>query len=394
MKKIAKLSLVAAIAVSGFTSANATSLEEAIKGVDVSGTAVYRYDDRTIDNQANNATATTDNSFSNESNNSYKVALNLKSSINDDLTFNTRTVIGTGTGMAEVGGSTIDSDGEATFGLTQANFAYTGIMNTTVIAGKQAVPSPFAVQVDAAGGEDTATGLTAITVAGPVTIAATYMNQTNLQAIDGQDVAGLGLMGNAGPVALDAWYLEVLEASAPDTGHQAYTLGAKAAIEMVKLNARYSVVAHDAAAYDDEKLWKVGADAKFGIVSAGIAYGQTNDVNASLTGVSLEGDEGADSDSTLQAWGLNLEKKDDASLVIAKLGVDVLSNLNLSATYADLTVDSAANSDASEYYGQLTYKMGKNFMTYARIGQIEYDVASGAASKDNTRGRLHVQYTF
>jgi hypothetical protein len=38
--------------------------------------------------------------------------------------------------------------------------------------------------------------------------------------------------------------------------------------------------------------------------------------------------------------------------------------------------------------------MGKNFMTYARIGQVEYDVASGVASKDNTRGRLHVQYTF
>ena len=61
MKKIAKLSLVAAVAVVGFTSANATALEEAIKGVDVSGTAVYRYDDRTIDNQANNATATKDN---------------------------------------------------------------------------------------------------------------------------------------------------------------------------------------------------------------------------------------------------------------------------------------------------------------------------------------------
>ena len=45
MKKIAKLSLVAAVAVVGFTSANATPLEEAIKGVETSGSVVYRYND-------------------------------------------------------------------------------------------------------------------------------------------------------------------------------------------------------------------------------------------------------------------------------------------------------------------------------------------------------------
>ena len=44
MKKIAKLSLVAAVAVAGLTTANAQPLEEAIKNVDVSGSVVYRYD--------------------------------------------------------------------------------------------------------------------------------------------------------------------------------------------------------------------------------------------------------------------------------------------------------------------------------------------------------------
>ena len=45
MKKIAKLSLVAAVAVAGLTTANAQPLEEAIKNVDVSGSVVYRYND-------------------------------------------------------------------------------------------------------------------------------------------------------------------------------------------------------------------------------------------------------------------------------------------------------------------------------------------------------------
>ena len=381
MKKIAKLSLVAAIAVSGLTAANATPLEEAIKGVDVSGTVVYRYDDRTTDNSAVS-------NFSNSANNSYKVAVNLKSSINDDLTFNARTIIGAGnTDMAVLNTSSADS--EAAFALSHANFAYTGIMNTTVVAGKQAVPSPFAVQVDAAGNESTGTGVVALVNAGPATVAAAYFNNTNLVSA-GEDLAAIGVLGNVGPVALDGWYLNMTETSATNDGHQAYSLGAKAAVEMVKLNARFSSVSHDANGQDDEQLWKVGADAKFGIVNAGIAYGQVNE-NNKTTGVGL-GD--ADADTSFQAWGLNLEKKSDASLVIAKVGVDVLANVNLSATYADLTVDSAANSDASEYYGQLTYKMGKNFMTYARLGQVDYDVASGAASKDNTRGRLHVQYTF
>ena len=40
--KIAKLSLVAAVAVAGLSTANAQSLEQAIKDVDVNGSVVYR----------------------------------------------------------------------------------------------------------------------------------------------------------------------------------------------------------------------------------------------------------------------------------------------------------------------------------------------------------------
>ena len=386
MKKIAKLSLVAAIAVSGFTSANATSLEEAIKGVDISGTAVYRYDDRSngdnvLTDYVKKADGTSSGVANNDyTNNSYKVAINLKSSINDDLTFNTRTIIGSKTDMVDL--NTDSSDNEASFALSHANFAYTGIMNTTVVAGKQAVPSPFAIQADAADNESTGTGLVALVNVGPATVAAAYFNQTNLVSA-GEDLAAIGVLGNVGPVALDGWYLDLAETSAQNDGHAAYSLGAKASVEMVKLMARYSAVSHDATGADTEKLWKVGADAKFGIVSAGLAYGQTNDANA--VGVGL-GD--ADADTSFQAWGLNLEKQADASLLIAKLGVDVLANVNLSATYA--TRDNKVDTTDEEYYGQATYKMGKNFMTYARFGIVDLE----KNDDESTRGRLHVQYTF
>ncbi len=51
MKKFTKLSLVAAVAVAGLSSANAKPLEEAIKDVDVSGTVTYRYDQGKVDNE-------------------------------------------------------------------------------------------------------------------------------------------------------------------------------------------------------------------------------------------------------------------------------------------------------------------------------------------------------
>ena len=76
--KFAKLSLVAAVAVAGFTTANAQPLEEAIKNVDVTGSVVYRYNDYNNDVKGKESGQT----------NNYKVALGLASKVNDDVKFN------------------------------------------------------------------------------------------------------------------------------------------------------------------------------------------------------------------------------------------------------------------------------------------------------------------
>ncbi len=395
MKKIAKLSLVTVVALAGLTTANAKPLEEAIKNVDVSGTVAYRYDDRTNDDQTDG---------NNYTKNSYKIAINLKSKINDDLTANTKTIIGSGNDMVSM--DTDTADGEADFGLSHVNFAYTGLANTTIIAGKQAVPSPFAVQADSAGDADTGTGITAVVNAGAVTIAATYLNQTNLNAakgngitgasidLGGQDLAGLGLMSNVGPVAVDAWYLNLAETSASDDGHAAYTVGMSTKIDVVSLYARYSAVSHDASTLDTESLWKVGAKAKLGMIGFGVDYGQTNKVDVVASGVGITGD--ADAKVNLQGWGLNLNQKNDASLLKLNVNAAVSKSISLSANYNILTQDfdkagaATTTGDAKEYYGQLTHKMGKNFMYYVRLGQVDAD----SKTDKGTRGRLHVQYSF
>ncbi|WP_428023637.1 major outer membrane protein [Arcobacter sp.] len=401
MKKFVKLSLVAAVAVAGLTTANAKPLEEAIKGVDVSGTVAYQYNDRSSDNTTLDANGK--NLHPNVTSHSYKAAITLKANATDDITVVTKTIIGGGNTLANnpsnnsVGatGSTNDmatisaggSDAQASFGLSQANFVYTGIANTTFIAGKQAVPSPFAVQADATGDEDTGNGLTAVVNAGPVTIAGTYLQNTNL-ATTGQAVAGLGVMGNAGPVALDAWYLDVSEIhDNSDDGAKAYTLGVSGKVSVVSFYARYSALNPDVANVDTAKLFKLGAKAKIGIVGFGVDYGMTNDVNTT-SGVNITGD--SDADVGFQGWGVDLGNRDDADMYKLNVNVDVTSNINLSVNYNDLSVDSAANSDESEWVFQATHKVAKNFSYYVRLGQVDKD----GDTDSGKRGRLNIVYSF
>ncbi|WP_428026301.1 major outer membrane protein [Arcobacter sp.] len=403
MKKFVKLSLVAAVAVAGLTTANAKPLEEAIKGVDVSGTVAYQYNDRSNDDQTDG---------NNYTKHLYKAAITLKANATDDITVVTKTIIGGGNTLAKdpnsnsVAATTSSndmaaisaggSDAQASFGLSQANFVYTGIANTTFIAGKQAVPSPFAVQADATGDEDTGNGLTAVVNAGPVTIAGTYLQNTNFTSatganldVSGQALYGLGVMGNVGPVSLDGWYLRLDEKNDnTDDGAKAYTLGVSGKVNVVSFYARYSALNSDINGIDTGKLFKLGAKAKIGIVGFGVDYGMTNDVNGTATGVNITGD--SDADVGFQGWGVDLANRDDAQMYKLNVNVDVTSNINLSVNYNDLSVDSAANSDENEWVFQATHKVAKNFSYYVRLGQVDKDSLTDKGS----RGRLNIVYSF
>jgi len=129
--KFAKLSLVAAVAVAGFTTANAQPLEEAIKNVDVSGSAVYRYND--YQDKGKTAGDSIDTTTNN-----YKVGLNVSSKVNDDVKFNTRFLVakpstnGGAAGANSDGGfakldTSANGDQNVDVTLSNANFAYTGL---------------------------------------------------------------------------------------------------------------------------------------------------------------------------------------------------------------------------------------------------------------------------
>ena len=387
MKNTIKMSLVAAVAVAGLTSnVAAKPLEEAIKNVDISGSVVYRYQD------ANEDTKGKDSSTKNY----YKVATSLKSKVNDYVTATVRVL---GTNDATAGGfttldTTDDNDSNVDVRISQANFTVKTDY-ATVIAGKQGLTTPWTVAIDADGDEQTGTGLLTLVPAGPVTVAAAYFNQTNLTATGSvlakagiptteANVATLGLLGQAGPVALDAWYINLSDVL------DSYTVGAKATIEGITAALRYtSVDFEDDIMKTDNSLLDLKISAKVGPVGVWGQYAMT-DKDGGTT--ALENS----AKTTIEGWNVTANGKADLDFYGIGADIDVMDGLNVALNYRVLDyVDGGKDVDESELYTQITHKMGKNLVTYVRLGQYEVENDNDATKDiDSFRGRLQVEYKF
>ncbi|MFW2568288.1 porin [Aliarcobacter butzleri] len=423
MRKISKLSLVAAVAVAGFSTANAQPLEEAIKNVDVSGSVVYRYNDYNNDREVNGVKL----ADKSDTNNNYKIGLNLSSKVNDYVKFNSRFLVASSTGdFAGPLNTQTGSDVNPDVTLSHANFAFTGIKNTTITAGKQGLTTPWTVALDSDGNEQTGTGILALSTVGPVTFAGAYFNQTNLDEsgdlagtlktvmanptlgknIGSLDIATVGVIADLSPVTLDAWYLNM------DQAFDTYTVGAKSDFKFdggkfgvdaryVSLTLKESVaraagMLNGADVIDSNSLAKIALTGNVGIVNAKVAYAKT-DKDGGITSLDR------DSETALLGWSLHTVGKADADYWQGVLGVNILDNLNLSANYGNLqykasNLANAADMEEEEVYAQLTYKMSKNLSTYVRYGTYTRETTPVGGVKteinDDLRGRIQVEYTF
>jgi hypothetical protein len=299
--------------------------------------------------------------------------------------------------------TTTSGDANVTTQLSQANFAYTGLKNTTVTVGKQALSTPYTTGAMIDENEQNGTGILALSTVGPVTLGAAFFNQTNLDSsgdlaatlkskntrIGAEDIAAVAAIGTFGAVTVDAWYLDLADA------FNTYTLGAKSDFDLsgvkLGLDARYASLSLDnklstdlGRTSEDNSIAKIVLTAKAGIVNAKVAYASTNK-DGGITGLD------SDAVTVLKGWNLNTLNKADADYWQAVAGVDILSNLNLSANYGNLQY--AGNVEEEEVYGQLTYKMSKNLSTYVRYGVYTKDTGS-TTDIDATGGRLQVAYTF
>ncbi|QKF68247.1 Campylo_MOMP domain-containing protein [Arcobacter venerupis] len=390
--KITKLSLATAIAIGSITCANAQPLEEAIKNVEVSGSVAYRYNDY----EENNSSVKGDSSTSNL----YKAAINIGTKVNDDVKFNSRFIAGNKANAGEVSLNTqADSDSNVDIFLSEVNFSYTGVQNTIITLGKQAVVTPFTISRDSIGNESTGTGVVAATHYGDlVSLTGGYFNQTNFDNNDGHALDTIGIDGSesfyyvTGTLAYAGATLDASYADLQDE-FDAYSIGLTGNYDIadLKLNpyARYSSLDLDSSD-DKNSLWKTGIQANLGIFGAYLAYGQT-DKEGGTVGLDDSSDAGMD-----DHWRVTLSGISDASAIYASVDAQVTEKVNVALKYSGIDVGANSNDlDQNEIYVQTKYKMSSNLSTYLRLGQLEKTNYYGTNDDlKSNMGRLHVEYSF
>jgi hypothetical protein len=388
MKKIAKMSLVAAVAVAGLTNANAGALEDAIKNTSILGYATYRYDDRTIDNKdfADTNADGNEDSYSNTTNNKHKIAVGLISKISDDLSY---TYVGAVTGTSDTTSQGVDYMG-GNFYSVYSYFTYTGINNLTINVGQQTINTPQTDTYDDIGATQEGTGITAAANIGPVTLVGGFMNQTKLSgdgvnvATGAEDLAVVAVMTKLGGVALDANFIDLKDFA------ESYTFGAKTSLDLggVSLSpyARYTSLELDSGA--KQALYYVGTKLKAGAFGANVSYTATG-----KDGGLVAFDD--DAEAVNQGWALNLNTLNNTGDMI-KLNASyaITSSVSAAINHNMMTNDTGTTDlDSDETYGQLTWKPSKNFYAYARYGVVNQENV-GAADTESQRGRLHFTYMF
>ena len=247
--KLTKISLAALVALGAFSSvASATPLEEAIKNVDLSGFARYRYTNDFIKNSNQNNTVKNSGAG-----HAFRMQTAFKAAIDDNFfgVLNLRYDLTDDSGDKNAAG-TDKTYTTGTFGVYEMYLGYKA-GNTTITAGKQLLGT-FFDDKDVAG-----TGLKVINTDVPgLTLAAAAFDAVQS---DGTE--------------LDGPFLKTLTRSISDAPGNIYYLGAAGSYDPVSFKAAIANVQEVATLY--------GAD-------AGVSFNVTDDVNLNLKGQFVHND--------------------------------------------------------------------------------------------------------
>jgi predicted porin len=362
MKKIAKLSLVAAMAV---TAANATALEEAIKNVDVSGKV---YVETIADsNQATNGgtDTTTDLDFD----------ITFKSKVNDNVTAVVK-LEGDDEDSEKPDNNNVQDKKTANENVTVENI-YFAYQNGPLTAnfGRQDINTP---NTDGEIGD----GVLALYNAGFATFAGAYFYDTGLEdgiaALEGEDIAAAAVLGSVGPVNAELWYVKALG--------DHITAVVSGEVAGIKLGARYATSELDGVAKDGESL-KLTASTQIGAIGLNATYFSTDkDGGATVT------DASSANTYELSQLGVKGSAYNTADVDVWALGASyTMDAMKYQIDYADL--EEGADKEADELRFRTTYTMSKNFKVMATYSMYEA-TTSGTVTKENNSARLEAKYSF
>ena len=214
--KLTKISLAALVALGAFSSvASATPLEEAIKNVDLSGFARYRYTNTR--NKSADASATPSQDRNNASH-QFRMITNFKAAIDDNffgvigLRYNT--LDGSGD---NAGNGTDKTDTTTGFGVHQFYLGYKA-GNTTITAGKQEIGSYFTNDAVATGIKIVNQDIEGLTLAAAAFDAlegndesdgdlySIVRGKNSLDVYDAGNLYAAAIMGSYSPIDFQLWY--------------------------------------------------------------------------------------------------------------------------------------------------------------------------------------------
>ena len=361
--KLTKVSLAALVALGAFSSvASATPLEEAIKNVDLSGFARYRYtNDHYKDSYKN------DSKRSSIGNHVFKMETAFKAAIDDNffgvLRLRYQTTDGSGDNVGRKFGnrySVITSNGTdatnttGTFGVYEMYLGYK-VGNTTITAGKQLLGT-FYDDKDIAG-----TGIKVVNTDVPgLTLAAAAFDAVQN---DGYEIDG--------PL------LTTLTGGISDAPGNIYYLGAAGNYDPVAFQIAIANVQEVATLYGAE---------------AGVSFNVTDDVNLNLKGQYVHNQSGYDLVADANFWAIQAGTKlFGAKLNAGYLDFDAKNKDNNKISFVTLDANgglinptkilNGVMSNGSQYYNNIT---GDNNYWFVNAG---YDIDKFGFGAGYTQGK-------
>lgn len=379
MKNTIKMSLVAALAVAGLsTSASAGGLENAIKGVSISGKMEVEYDYESTNAGTPGATDQNSNSWD------YDLDVTAKVPVNDQVT----AVIGMEADHGKDVHTVVDtSNSKSSVDVSKLYFMYANGPVTTMIGKQGMAGAPWF-------DDEKANGLVGLYNAGPVTLAAAHFTGINAKVGDGvintgggvaaiadEDVSALAVIGSMGPVNASLWYAHLSNTADSFSVNANATFG-MFGFDLTHTDTDYSdFYASGTQGGTDASLTKFVATADLGMFDLRAGYGTTNDDANRGAGVDLTDDGDAANNFASEQLRIDDLRDSDAFLIGATLTIDAWK-FDLSHLDGEYKPGNA-DVDFEETLLDVEYKMSKNFTidafySTAEVGNADMDSASVA----------------
>ncbi len=390
--KLAKLSLAAVIAVGAFSFANATPLENAIRGVDLSGMLRIRLYNENPKNFENGNTAY--NRWRTNGIFIFKVPVgdNFKMVYRASVESNVYTDDDT------VGdNSSVDSN-------IQNNLLFMAYSNgpLNVIAGK----IPVATSITSADPVTPGHGAGAIAsynVGGGFTVAGAYVDALDQGA--GEDITGLGdIIGNTIYAAAAMYSNKMVKANmwyyrATNAIDYIYTLSANVTpMTGLTIHGDYAtgkLAKNVAANRDTNSYYNLNVTYGTNGVTGMVGYAGTDKTASGKTRsvVTLADDAPVGCNLPTQQID-NIANENDIDAWYGELGYNIDAKTNVYVAYTNINQKSTANNDSDEYTLGASYKYNKKLSFSGYYDVLNYNLPNSADHDDNNELRLQAKYTF